>query len=171
MVSNIVFFMKVFKSQCLSLILFSHPLLSLSLSSLLSPSSSLSVEPDLEVPPGPRHQREFRFDLSRIPEGEAVTAAEFRIYKDFVQERYENETFRVSVYQVLQRHPDRYDHLIVSFITLEQFCPILFLFRTHLCLVLCFSYLVFFGIHFKWFGLVFSLIDCKHGGGKRAQGC
>ncbi|XP_041945612.1 bone morphogenetic protein 7-like [Alosa sapidissima] len=64
------------------------------------------VEPDLEVLPGPRHQREFRFDLSRIPEGEAVTAAEFRIYKNFVQERYENETFRVSVYQVLHRHPD-----------------------------------------------------------------
>ncbi|KAM3621466.1 uncharacterized protein V6R79_011604 [Siganus canaliculatus] len=46
--------------------------------------------------------REFRFDLSRIPEGEAVTAAEFRIYKDYIQERYDNETFRVSVFQVLQ---------------------------------------------------------------------
>ncbi|XP_060926164.1 bone morphogenetic protein 7-like [Limanda limanda] len=49
-----------------------------------------------------QHRREFRFDLARIPEGEAVTAAEFRIYKDFVQERYENETFIVSIYQVLQ---------------------------------------------------------------------
>ncbi|XP_034023112.1 bone morphogenetic protein 7-like [Thalassophryne amazonica] len=48
-----------------------------------------------------QHRREFRFDLSRIPEGEAVTAAEFRIYKDYTQERYENESFRVSVYQVL----------------------------------------------------------------------
>ncbi|XP_051272511.1 bone morphogenetic protein 7-like [Dicentrarchus labrax] len=53
-----------------------------------------------------QHRREFRFDLSRIPEGEAVTAAEFRIYKDFIQERYENETFRVSVYQVLQEPPN-----------------------------------------------------------------
>ncbi|CAJ1051383.1 bone morphogenetic protein 7-like [Xyrichtys novacula] len=53
-----------------------------------------------------QHSREFRFDLSRIPEGEAVTAAEFRIYKDFIQERYENETFKVSVYQVLQGPPD-----------------------------------------------------------------
>ncbi|XP_044205619.1 bone morphogenetic protein 7-like [Thunnus albacares] len=53
-----------------------------------------------------QHQREFRFDLSRIPEGEAVTAAEFRIYKDFIQERFENETFRVSVYQVLQEPPN-----------------------------------------------------------------
>ncbi|XP_047195204.1 bone morphogenetic protein 7 isoform X1 [Hippoglossus stenolepis] len=49
-----------------------------------------------------QHRREFRFDLSRIPEGEAVTAAEFRIHKDFVQERYENDTFIVSIYQVLQ---------------------------------------------------------------------
>ncbi|XP_062252498.1 bone morphogenetic protein 7-like [Platichthys flesus] len=50
-----------------------------------------------------QHRREFRFDLARIPEGEAVTAAEFRIYKDFVQERYENQTFIVSIYQVLQQ--------------------------------------------------------------------
>lgn len=55
-----------------------------------------------------RHRRVFRFNLSRIPEGEAITAAEFRIYKDFIQERYENETFRVSVYQVLQKPPNRY---------------------------------------------------------------
>ncbi|XP_037345584.2 bone morphogenetic protein 7-like isoform X1 [Pungitius pungitius] len=53
-----------------------------------------------------QHRREFRFDLSRIPEGEVVTAAEFRIYKDFMRERYENETFRVSVYQVLHEPPN-----------------------------------------------------------------
>uniref|UniRef100_A0A3Q3F2Y4 Bone morphogenetic protein 7a n=1 Tax=Kryptolebias marmoratus TaxID=37003 RepID=A0A3Q3F2Y4_KRYMA len=46
--------------------------------------------------------QELRFDVSRIPEGEVVTAAEFRIYKDFIQEHAQNETFRVSVYQVLQ---------------------------------------------------------------------
>ncbi|KAM4587498.1 bone morphogenetic protein 7-like [Odontesthes bonariensis] len=50
------------------------------------------------------HVREFRFDISRIPEGEAITAAEFRVYKDFIQERIENETIRVSVYQVLQEN-------------------------------------------------------------------
>lgn len=55
-----------------------------------------------------QHHREFRFDLSRIPPGETVTAAELRIYKDFVHERYENETFRVSVFQVLQQQPKRY---------------------------------------------------------------
>ncbi|XP_032406036.1 bone morphogenetic protein 7-like isoform X1 [Xiphophorus hellerii] len=59
---------------------------------------------DLLVRP---HAQAFRFDISRIPEGEAITAAEFRIYKDFIRERDGNETFRVSVYQVLQEPPDR----------------------------------------------------------------
>ncbi|XP_055039619.2 bone morphogenetic protein 7a [Misgurnus anguillicaudatus] len=61
-----------------------------------------------------QHRREFRFDLSRIPPGETVTAAEFRIYKDFVHERYENETFRVSLYQVLQQKPKRELYLLDS---------------------------------------------------------
>uniref|UniRef100_A0A3Q3KD81 Bone morphogenetic protein 7 n=1 Tax=Monopterus albus TaxID=43700 RepID=A0A3Q3KD81_MONAL len=52
------------------------------------------VEHDKEFLPVRRHHREFRFDLSQIPEGEAVTAAEFRIYKDFIHERYDNETFQ-----------------------------------------------------------------------------
>lgn len=67
-----------------------------------------AVEHDKEFLPVRRHHREFRFDLSRIPEGEAVTAAEFRIYKDFIHERYDNETFRISVYQVLEEHSDRW---------------------------------------------------------------
>lgn len=61
-----------------------------------------------------QHQREFRFDLSRIPAGETVTAAELRLYKDFVHEHYENETFRVSVFQVLQQQPKRY--VIIKYI-------------------------------------------------------
>lgn len=65
------------------------------------------VEHDKEFLPVRRHHKEFRFDLSRIPEGEAVTAAEFRIYKDFIHERFDNETFRISVYQVLEEHSDR----------------------------------------------------------------
>lgn len=63
-----------------------------------------------------RHHREFRFDLSKIPEGEAVTAAEFRIYKDFVPERFDNETFRISVYQVLEEHSDRYIYVLYHII-------------------------------------------------------
>uniref|UniRef100_A0A8C6U4W3 Bone morphogenetic protein 7a n=1 Tax=Neogobius melanostomus TaxID=47308 RepID=A0A8C6U4W3_9GOBI len=51
--------------------------------------------------------REFKFDLSRIPEGEAITAAEFRVYKDFIYEQHENETFIVSIFQVLPKLENR----------------------------------------------------------------
>lgn len=73
---------------------------------------SLSVLVFVTADHGEEPGREFRFDLSRIPEGEAITAAEFRIYKNFLQERHENETFRVSVYQVLHRPPNRYRHFL-----------------------------------------------------------
>lgn len=33
-----------------------------------------------------------------------MTAAEFRVYKDFIHEQYENETFTVCIYQVLPTH-------------------------------------------------------------------
>uniref|UniRef100_A0A4W4FEP5 TGF-beta family profile domain-containing protein n=1 Tax=Electrophorus electricus TaxID=8005 RepID=A0A4W4FEP5_ELEEL len=62
------------------------------------------VEPEEE--PRVFHQY-HRFDLSRIPDGEVITAAELRIYKDFVRERYENETFRIQVYQLLQEQGGR----------------------------------------------------------------
>lgn len=70
--------------------------------------SSFAVEHDREFYHQRSHRREFRFDLSRIPEGEAVTAAEFRIYKDYIRERFDNETFQIRVYQVLQEHPGRW---------------------------------------------------------------
>ena len=66
------------------------------------------VEHDKEFFHPRYHHREFRFDLSKIPEGEAVTAAEFRIYKDYIREHFHNETFRISVYQVLQEHLGRW---------------------------------------------------------------
>lgn len=65
------------------------------------------VEHDKELFHPRYHHREFRFDLSKIPEGEAVTAAEFRIYKDYIRERFDNETFQITVYQVLQEHSGR----------------------------------------------------------------
>ncbi|XP_041114378.1 bone morphogenetic protein 7-like [Polyodon spathula] len=71
------------------------------------------VEHDKEFLPVRRHHREFLFDLSRIPEGEAVTAAEFRIYKDFIHEQVHNETFLISIYQVLEEHPDRESELFL----------------------------------------------------------
>lgn len=71
------------------------------------------VEHDKEFFHPRYHHREFRFDLSKIPEGEAVTAAEFRIYKDYIRERFDNETFRISVYQVLQEHLGRESDLFL----------------------------------------------------------
>ncbi|KFO32515.1 Bone morphogenetic protein 8A [Fukomys damarensis] len=52
------------------------------------------------------HWKEFRFDLTQIPAGEAVTAAEFRIYK--VPSTHSlNTTLHVSVFQVVQEHSNR----------------------------------------------------------------
>ncbi|KAM5299897.1 bone morphogenetic protein 6 [Ctenodactylus gundi] len=65
------------------------------------------VEYDKEFSPRQRHHKEFKFNLSQIPEGEAVTAAEFRIYKDCVVGSFRNQTFLISIYQVLQEHHHR----------------------------------------------------------------
>uniref|UniRef100_A0A8C8RR24 Bone morphogenetic protein 6 n=1 Tax=Pelusios castaneus TaxID=367368 RepID=A0A8C8RR24_9SAUR len=65
------------------------------------------VEYDKEFTSHQRHHKEFKFNLSQIPEGEAVTAAEFRIYKDCVMGSFKNQTFLISIYQVLQEHQNR----------------------------------------------------------------
>ncbi|KAG5268893.1 hypothetical protein AALO_G00217630 [Alosa alosa] len=65
------------------------------------------VEYDRELSPERRHHKEFKFNLSQIPEGEAVTAAEFRIYKECVSRSFRNETFLLSVYQVVGERPGR----------------------------------------------------------------
>lgn len=67
------------------------------------------VECDKEFSPRQRHHKEFKFNLSQIPEGEAVTAAEFRVYKDCVVGSFKNQTFLISIYQVLQEHQHRYE--------------------------------------------------------------
>uniref|UniRef100_A0A4W3HFY9 Bone morphogenetic protein 8a n=1 Tax=Callorhinchus milii TaxID=7868 RepID=A0A4W3HFY9_CALMI len=51
--------------------------------------------------------KEFKFDLTRIPRGEMVTAAEFRIYKTSNESFPGNLTLHVTVYQVLQEFHDR----------------------------------------------------------------
>ncbi|MGH0160810.1 UNVERIFIED_CONTAM: hypothetical protein FKN15_072750 [Acipenser sinensis] len=66
-----------------------------------------AVEYDREFSPRRRHHKEFKFNLSQIPEGEAVTASEFRIYKDCVSNAFKNETFHISIYQVVQEHKGR----------------------------------------------------------------
>uniref|UniRef100_G3NSG3 Bone morphogenetic protein 5 n=1 Tax=Gasterosteus aculeatus aculeatus TaxID=481459 RepID=G3NSG3_GASAC len=62
------------------------------------------VEKDKDFSHQRRHYKEFRFDLTQIPEGEAVTAAEFRIYKDRSHARYDNVSLKVTIYQVLKEY-------------------------------------------------------------------
>ncbi|KAL6487585.1 hypothetical protein MHYP_G00042110 [Metynnis hypsauchen] len=65
------------------------------------------VERDRDFSHQRRHYKEFRFDLTQIPDGEAVTAAEFRIYKDHSHGKYENATLKVSIYQVIKEYQNR----------------------------------------------------------------
>ncbi|XP_056594054.1 bone morphogenetic protein 6 [Triplophysa dalaica] len=65
------------------------------------------VEYDRELSPQRRHHKEFKFNLSQLPEGEAITAAEFRIYKECVTRAFRNETFLLRVFQVVGIHQDR----------------------------------------------------------------
>ncbi|XP_032073010.1 bone morphogenetic protein 5 [Thamnophis elegans] len=65
------------------------------------------VERDKDFSHQRRHYKEFRFDLTQIPHGEAVTAAEFRIYKDRSHSRFENETIKISIYQIIKEYPNR----------------------------------------------------------------
>lgn len=67
-----------------------------------------SVERDKDFSHQRRHYKEFRFDLTQIPHGEAVTAAEFRIYKDKSHHRFENETIKISIYQIIKEYTNRY---------------------------------------------------------------
>lgn len=74
---------------------------------VLMDQSSFSVEKDKDFSHQRRHYKEFRFDLTQIPEGEAVTAAEFRIYKDGSHARYENITLKVTIYQVIKEYQNK----------------------------------------------------------------
>ncbi|XP_061679686.1 bone morphogenetic protein 8A isoform X2 [Syngnathoides biaculeatus] len=44
--------------------------------------------------------KEFRFDLTPLPQGETVTAAEFRIYKTLTLGQRANRTLHISVYEI-----------------------------------------------------------------------
>lgn len=68
---------------------------------------SFLVEKDKDFSHQRRHYKEFRFDLTQIPDGEAVTAAEFRIYKDRGHTRYNNITLKVMIYQVIKEYQNK----------------------------------------------------------------
>lgn len=66
----------------------------------------LLVERDHALGHREPHWKEFRFDLTQIPDGEAVTAAEFRIYK-VPSIHLLNRTLHVSMFQVVQEQANR----------------------------------------------------------------
>jgi hypothetical protein len=67
----------------------------------------LPVERDRALDYQEPHWKEFHFDLTQIPAGEAVTAAEFRIYKE-PSIHLLNMTLHVSMFEVVQEHSNRY---------------------------------------------------------------
>ncbi|XP_078536893.1 bone morphogenetic protein 8A-like [Lissotriton helveticus] len=51
--------------------------------------------------------KEFKFDLTQIPSGEAVTAAEFRIYKMRSVSQHANKSLHISIYEIVKEHSNR----------------------------------------------------------------
>ncbi|KAG8142950.1 hypothetical protein E2320_000253 [Naja naja] len=87
------------------------------------PALKERVEPDVELDRGIFQKRpywkEFRFDLTQIPTGETVMAAEFRIYKMKSYTCHVNQTLHISIYEVIQEHPNREPELM--FLDLQEF--------------------------------------------------
>lgn len=57
--------------------------------------------------------KEFRFDLTPLPQGEAVTAAEFRIYKTLTVGQRANRTLHISVYEIQRDNRLREPELVL----------------------------------------------------------
>ncbi|XP_067389959.1 bone morphogenetic protein 8A-like isoform X2 [Emydura macquarii macquarii] len=57
--------------------------------------------------------KEFRFDLTQIPTGESVTAAEFRIYKMRTFTRDVNKTLHISIYEIIKEYSNRESDLFL----------------------------------------------------------
>ncbi|XP_048950277.1 bone morphogenetic protein 8B isoform X1 [Canis lupus dingo] len=69
-------------------------------------AASQKVERDRTLGHQEPHWKEFHFDLTQIPEGEAVTAAEFRIYK-LASTHLLNRTLHVSTFEVVREQSNR----------------------------------------------------------------
>ncbi|XP_061521093.1 bone morphogenetic protein 8A [Phycodurus eques] len=57
--------------------------------------------------------KEFRFDLTPLPQGETVTAAEFRIYKTLTLGQRANRTLHISVYEIQKDNRHREPELVL----------------------------------------------------------
>nr|QHB80428.1 bone morphogenetic protein 8a [Trachinotus ovatus] len=57
--------------------------------------------------------KEFRFDLTPLPQGETVTAAEFRIYKTLTMGQRANRTLHISVYEIKRDNRHREPELVL----------------------------------------------------------
>uniref|UniRef100_A0A668VBA7 TGF-beta family profile domain-containing protein n=1 Tax=Oreochromis aureus TaxID=47969 RepID=A0A668VBA7_OREAU len=57
--------------------------------------------------------KEFRFDLTPLPKGETVTAAEFRIYKTLTVGQRANRTLHISVYEIKRENRHREPELVL----------------------------------------------------------
>uniref|UniRef100_A0A8C4YVT4 TGF-beta family profile domain-containing protein n=1 Tax=Gopherus evgoodei TaxID=1825980 RepID=A0A8C4YVT4_9SAUR len=64
------------------------------------------VEHDRDIFYQKPYWKEFRFDLTQIPTGESVTAAEFRIYKLRSFTRDVNKTLHISIYEIMKAESD-----------------------------------------------------------------
>nr|XP_046183486.1 bone morphogenetic protein 8B-like isoform X2 [Oncorhynchus gorbuscha] len=57
--------------------------------------------------------KEFRFDLTPLPQGETVTAAEFRIYKTLTMGQRANRSLHISVYEIQRENKHREPELVL----------------------------------------------------------
>lgn len=74
-----------------------------------------SVEHERDLLQARPYWKEFRFDLTPLPQGETVTAAEFRIYKTLTMSQRANRTLHISVYEIQREKKHRsYSNLLYS---------------------------------------------------------
>ncbi|NXI99359.1 BMP8A protein, partial [Psophia crepitans] len=71
------------------------------------------VEQDRDIFSPKPYWKEFRFDLTQVPMGESVTAAEFRIYKARGVTRHANDTLHVSIYEIAAERSNRESDLFL----------------------------------------------------------
>ncbi|XP_027759191.1 bone morphogenetic protein 8B-like [Empidonax traillii] len=71
------------------------------------------VEQDRDMFSPKPYWKEFRFDLTQVPAGESVTAAEFRIYKARGVPRHGNNSLHISIYEVAAERSNRESDLFL----------------------------------------------------------